>query len=98
MERSIHGFYLVDAVMKIEATFRQLKVHDDLAWVKKHGHTIEELYRVVKVGEKVKCRVYKKQSYFLTTPYYDVETYDDYHCGICIDSIELLEDIEFIKE
>ena len=74
---------LYRAVIKINATFRKLEVHDDI------NCTIEEKYREVKIGERVKCLIYPTQNYFLTTPYYNTITDDGYHCCICINDIEL---------
>ena len=84
------GGKLYDAVMKTNATFRKIEVNDDIEWINKNNCTIEEKYREVKVGEKVRCLIYSTQNYFLTTPYYDTITNDEYHCCICVDDVEVL--------
>lgn len=84
------GIKLVDAVMKSNVIFHKYEIHNDIEWIKKNRHTIEEKYREVKIGEKVKCTIYETQNYFLTMPYYNTSIEDGYHCCVCIDDVQLI--------
>ncbi len=80
----------VDAIMKSNVVFHKYEIHNDIEWIKKNGCTIEEKFREVKIGEKVKCVIYETQNYFLTIPYYDTSTEDGYNCCVCVDDVELI--------
>lgn len=79
---------LVWAIITKEATFQKhVLLHDE--WREKHGCTIETVYRVVEVGERVVCEVYNTMNYFLGDPYYNVATEDGYHCCVSVSSLKL---------
>ena len=80
----------VKAIMKVDATFQKHILHDDdIEWIKKHGCTVETVYRTVKKGEEVICEVYSTQNFFLAAPYYSTITSDGYNCCLITNCVDL---------